>query len=268
VIDVLRQQYDANMSAEEKTNRVREFLQIIALKIMSDKGYFKNIAFVGGTALRIIYNLRRFSDDLDFSLLNKKGFDFNRLVSDLEKEIKLFGLEAELKPKVEKVVQSVLVKFPGVLNEAGVTSFKEQKLAIKVEVDTNPPAGAVTQASLINRTYLFSIVSLDLSSLFATKLHACLFRKYSKGRDFYDLVWYLGKKIEPNYELLNNAIKQTEGKDMNLGRDNVKQFLIERLKHVDFNAAKRDVERFLEDRRELSMFDYELLKGVIESHMP
>lgn len=263
----MRQQYAANMSAEEKTNRIREFLQILALKILSDKGYFGNIAFVGGTALRIIHNLRRFSDDLDFSLVRKKGFNFDRLVTDLQKEFQLFGLDAEMKPKVEKVVQSVFVKFPEVLSEAGVVSFKEQKLAIKVEVDTNPPSGGVSQSRLINKTYLFTLTSFDLPSLFATKLHACLFRKYSKGRDFYDLIWYIGKNVEPNYKLLNNAIKQTEGKEMNLGRDNIKTFLVERLKHVDFSAAKKDVEQFLEDKRELSMFDYELLKGVIESHM-
>lgn len=267
MIEVLKQQYAANMPAEEKTNRVREFLQILALKILSDKGYFKNVAFVGGTALRIIYNLRRFSDDLDFSLVKKKGFDFGKLTSDLEKEIKLFGLEVELKPKVEKVVQSVFLKFPDVLNEAGVASFMEQNLAIKVEIDTNPPSGGITQSNLINKTYLFTLTSFDFPSLFATKLHACLFRKYSKGRDFYDLIWYLGKNVEPNYKLLNNAIKQTEGKDMDLRRDNIKQFLMERLKRVDFSAAKKDVERFLEDKRELSLFDYELLKGVIDSHM-
>ena len=265
MIDVLKQQYNANMSAEEKTNRVREFLQILALKILSDKGYFKNIAFVGGTALRIMHDLRRFSNDLDFSLVNKKGYNFEKLVSDLENELRLFGLDVEMKAKVEKVVQSVFVKFPGVLNEAGVTASREQKLAIKVEVDTSPPSGESIQSSLINKTYLFTVTGFDLPSLFATKLHACLFRKYSKGREFYDLIWYLGKKVEPNYKLLNNAIKQTEGKDMNLGRDNIKQFLVDRLKNVDFSAAKKDVEPFLEDKRELSMFDYELLKGLILS---
>jgi len=265
VIDVLKQQYNASMSAEEKINRVREFLQILALKILSDKGYFRNAAFVGGTALRIIHGIRRFSNDLDFSLVDKKEFNFVNVVTDLEKEIRLFGLDVEMKPKVEKVVQSVFVKFPGVLNEAGVTAFSGQKLAIKVEVDTNPPSGGIMRSSLINKTYLFTVTSFDLSSLFATKLHACLFRKYSKGRDFYDLIWYLGKKVLPNYKLLNNAIKQTEGKDMHLGRDNIKQFLVERIKHVDFGSAKKDVEPFLEDKQELNLFNYELLKDIILS---
>ena len=79
------------------------------------------------------------------------------------------------------------------------------------------------------------------------------------------MVWYLGKKIEPNYKLLNNAIKQTQGKDMKLGPDNLNQFIVEQLQRVDFNAVRKDVERFLEDKRELMLLDFPMLKGLIES---
>jgi len=78
-------------------------------------------------------------------------------------------------------------------------------------------------------------------------------------------VWYLGKKIEPNYKLLNNAIKQTQGKDMKIGPDNLNQFIVEQLQRVDFNAVRKDVERFLEDKRELMLLDFRMLKGLIES---
>ena len=78
-------------------------------------------------------------------------------------------------------------------------------------------------------------------------------------------MWYLGKKIEPNYKLLNNAIKQTQGKDMKLGPDNLNQFMVEQLQRVDFNAVRKDVERFLEDKRELMLLDFRMLKGLIES---
>lgn len=78
-------------------------------------------------------------------------------------------------------------------------------------------------------------------------------------------MWYLGKKIEPNYKLLNNAIKQTQGKDMKIGPDNLNQFMVEQLQRVDFNAVRKDVERFLEDKRELMLLDFRMLKGLIES---
>ena len=79
------------------------------------------------------------------------------------------------------------------------------------------------------------------------------------------MVWYLGKKIEPNYKLLNNAIKQTQGKDMKIGPDNLNQFMVEQLQRVDFNAVRKDVERFLEDKKELMLLDFRMLKGLIES---
>ncbi|MEX1139145.1 MAG: nucleotidyl transferase AbiEii/AbiGii toxin family protein [Bacteroidota bacterium] len=264
MIDALRQQFSSSMTAEEKTNRLTEFLQIAILKILSDGGYFKHLAFVGGTALRILYDLRRFSEDLDFSLTSRRGYAFKALPGHLERNLRLFGLQVELKPKEEKVVQSVFVKFPGLLNDLGIAGSPGQKLSIRVEVDTNPPRGAVTETSLVYKTYLFDVVRYDLPSLYATKLHACFFRKYTKGRDYYDLVWYLGKRVEPNFKLLNNAIKQTEQKNLNIDRATLPQFIVERLKRVDFSAVRRDVERFLEDKAELRMLDFERLKQLIE----
>ena len=83
-------------------------------------------------------------------------------------------------------------------------------------MDTNPPKGGRTAETPLNKTYIFSVRHFDLPSMLATKLHACFYRKYTKGRDFYDLVWYLGRKVFPNLELLNNAIQQTEGKSRGL----------------------------------------------------
>jgi predicted nucleotidyltransferase component of viral defense system len=265
MIDVLRQQISPAMTAEEKTNRVREFLQILILKILSDRGYFTHLAFVGGTALRILYNLRRFSEDLDFSLMIKKGYKFRTIVANLEKDLRLFGLEPELKPKEDKMVQSLFLKFPNLLGEIGISVPSGQKLSIRVEIDTNPPKGAITETTIINRTYLFTLLRFDLTSLYATKLHACFFRKYTKGRDYYDLVWYLGKKIEPNYKLLNNSIIQTEGYDMKLNRDNLSAFIVNRLQKVDFRVVRRDVERFLEDKTELKLLDFNIINDILRN---
>ena len=91
------------------------------------------------------------------------------------------------------------------------------------------------------------------------------FQEIHEGKGLLRLVWYLGKKIEPNYKLLNNAIKQTQGKDMKIGPDNLNQFMVEQLQRVDFNAVRKDVERFLEDKRELMLLDFRMLKGLIES---
>lgn len=265
MIEVLRRQFEPDMTIDEKTNRVREFLQIVCLKIMYDKNFFERFAFIGGTALRVLYDLRRFSEDLDFSLTDKKGYSFLEIHSTLVREFKLYGLSAEGRPKDSATVHSGFLKFAGLLKQLGLSNLKNQNLSIKIEVDSNPHAGWRTESTVINKTYLFSINHFDLPSLYATKVHACFFRRYVKGRDFYDFIWYLGRKTRPNFELLNNAIRQTEGGDSRLGDDNFKDFLLKRIEKIDFEKAKADVERFLEDKGELKLFNLKSIRETIGS---
>lgn len=265
MIDVIKQQLTADMTQEMRLNKAREILQLTALKIIYDKDYFRSLSFTGGTALRFLFDLKRFSEDLDFSLVEKKGYDFNRMVDGLLKEYALYGLKVEAKPKTDKNVYSVFLKFPSLPKEIGLSALKGQKLAIKLEIDSNPPQGGRIMTTLVNKVYMFNVVHFDLPSLFATKLHACFFRKYVKGRDFYDFVWYLGKKIMPNFVLLNNAIKQTQGYEPAISEKNFKSFLLDSISKIDFSILKKDVERFLEDKAELKLLDAEPLKNTIET---
>ena len=104
--------------------------------------------------------------------------------------------------------------------------------------------------------------------MYATKLHACFYRKYTKGRDFYDFIWYMSKKTQPNYKLLNNAIKQTEGKNIGINEKNFQNFLLEHIQKIDFKTAKKDIERFLEDRTEIKLLDYQIIHEAIKSAYP
>lgn len=263
MIELLKGQFAPGMSTDDKINRAREFLQIAALKTIHDKDHFRNVAFVGGTALRILFDLRRFSEDLDFSLVNGKGYDFAKVNSDIERAFRLYGLSCETKVKETKTVQSSFLKFPGLLKSLGLSQLDEQKLSIKIEVDSNPPKGWGVESTIVNRYYLFSIAHFDLPSLYATKLHACFFRKYIKGRDLYDLVWYIGKKVEPNFVLLNNAIKQTEKEDPHINNGNFKQFIADKLGKIDFKTVRKDVERFLEDKGELKLLDADIIRKAL-----
>jgi predicted nucleotidyltransferase component of viral defense system len=265
MIEVLKQQFTSNMPQEEKLNRVREFLQIICLKIIYDKGFLNNLAFVGGTALRIIFDMRRFSEDLDFSLINKEGYGFSDINSELMRGFMLYGLKMESRPKDENNVHSAMLKFSGVLKELGISLLAGEKISIKLEVDTNPPLGWNLTSSIVNKAYVLNITHFDLPSMYATKLHACFYRKFTKGRDFYDFIWYLGKKIKPNFSLLNNAIEQTEGKNPGIDETNFRSFLMGKIEEIDFNLAKKDVERFLEDKKELNLFNLKTIKNTIES---
>jgi len=132
MIELLKQQFNPNMDSEEKINRVREALQLSALKIMYDKGYFDRVAFVGGTALRFLYGIKRFSEGLDFSLINKNKYNFSELVVQLEKEFEFQGLKIKTQAKREKCVNSVFLKFGGLLKILGLSSMESRNLSIKI----------------------------------------------------------------------------------------------------------------------------------------
>lgn len=267
MIEYLKQQVDLVNTHEAKINKLREELQLLCLKIINDRGFFSQVAFLGGTALRVIYDMRRFSEDLDFSSIDKTSYNFDELIKAIEYEITLNGLTVECKTKTQKTVQGSMLKFPELLKSIGVSNFDDQKLSIKLEVDSNPPKGADIENSVVNKSYLLNITHYSLPSLFAGKLHACFFRSYTKGRDFYDLLWYFGKGIMPNFKLLNNAIKQTQGKDLSVTKDNIKEFLVQKLSNVDFDDVRKDVERFLEDKSELKLLDKEIMLKTVRQHL-
>lgn len=265
MIEVIKQQFKEEMSVEDKFNRAREFIQILCLKIIDENKAFDNLAFTGGTALRVVFGLRRFSEDLDFSLVNKKGYSFSDINERLLKGLKSVGLSVDSKPKVEKTVQSTMLKFSGLLRELGLSPLESHKLSIKFEVDTNPPKGGKVQSRFIQKVYVFNVAHFDLPSMFATKLHACFYRRYIKGRDFFDFIWYMGNSVRPNFTLLNNAIEQTQGENPGIDEVSFKAFLLKSISKVDFQNARKDVERFLEDKSELRLFDVNLIRNSIEA---
>jgi predicted nucleotidyltransferase component of viral defense system len=265
MIELIKQQLIKSMSDEEKLNRCRELIQFLCLKIFDEHKFFDNLSLTGGTALRIVFGVRRFSEDLDFSLVKKEDYSFFRMNDDLLKALALAGLKAESKPKSERTVHSAMLRFPGVLKAIGLSPLESQKLSIKLEIDMNPPKGGHVQTRIIQRAYVFNVAHFDLPSMFATKLHACFYRTYVKGRDYYDFIWYMGNKVKPNFTLLNNAIAQTQGTNPAIDEGNFKEFLLKGIEKVDFQEAKKDVERFLEDKSELRLFDAKLIRSSIES---
>lgn len=263
MLDLIEDTISTIHGREAKIHAAREFLQLLVLKIIYDKRYFRNLAFVGGTALKFLYDLRRFSEDLDFSVINRKGYKFPLFLDRVVSELENTGFFLDVKKGGEGSVQSAMLRFKQILYPLRLSPIKTQKLSIKLEVDTNPPKGWNTQVSPVSKYFVFAVTHFDIPSLYATKLHACFFRKYTKGRDFYDLLWYLGKKVQPNFRLLNNAIKQTERRQGNVDEKNFKVFLKEKLADVDFAKVRKDVRRFIEDKNELKMLDRDLILTLI-----
>lgn len=250
-----------------KLNIMREYLQAYILRILHDEGVFRSTAFLGGTALRFLYNIPRFSEDLDFSLVKDEGYKFVDILNRVKQELALAGYDINMTYKVEKTVQHAFMKFTGLMHEAGISPHRSQVFSIKIDIDTNPPEGAVLKTDIINKFFPIAFLYYDLSSLFAGKLHAILTRKYSKGRDFFDLGWYLSRwrDIAPNIILLQNALKQTGWKEELPTEENWREHLYNTVKATDWKKISADVENFLENPSDANIFTKENILKLIKS---
>ncbi len=254
--DYLLELVSAKTGYNEKLNIMREYLQAYILRIMHEEGAFRSTAFVGGTALRFLHHLPRFSEDLDFSITSSLHYDFAKLVTKIKKELKLSGYEVSLSYNDKKPVHYAFVRFEQLMYEAGISPHKEQKFSTKIELDTNPPQGAMVTTSIVNVYFPLSLLTYDLPSLFAGKIHAILNRKYAKGRDFFDLGWYLSRwhTIIPNITLLHNALKQAGWKkDMPTER-NWRSLLSAVVHNTDWKKVTQDVGNFLERPSDMNIF--------------
>ncbi len=249
-----------------KLNIMREYLQALILRIMHDKRVFRSTAFLGGTALRFLYGLPRFSEDLDFSITEKKQFIFADLIVEIKKELELAGYNISIDYNDEKIVQYAMIKFEQLMYEAQISSRREQIFSIKIEMDTNPPEGANLRTNIVNKYFLVSFLSYDVPSLLAGKLHALLSRKYIKGRDYFDLVWYLSrwKNIIPNISLLQNALTQTGWKREMPTADTWRDFLYGTVRALDWHDVENDVKNFLENPSDMDIFTKSNLLHLIK----
>lgn len=255
LLDLVSQKQGYN----DKLNAMREYLQAYILRIMYDEGLFRSVAFLGGTALRFLYGLPRFSEDLDFSYAGKQRVNFAALLKKIMSEIAAAGYNASVVYKTEKAVNSAFIKFSELMFEAGISPLKEQNFSVKIEIDSNPPQGAVLQTQIVTKYFPISFLSYEINSFFAGKLHALLSRKYTKGRDYFDLGWYLSKwkDIEPNITFLRNALKQTGWNKEYPEKDNWRDFISKVVEHTEWKRVLQDVEPFLENPSDLNIFSKE-----------
>ena len=274
VIETMLGKYNPKNN-EERENAAKEIIQEIALAGLSRGGFFEKAAFYGGTCLRIFYGLNRFSEDLDFALLEKDpDFRLSDYFPSLEREFASYGIEirAEEKKKAfDSDVQSAFLKgntlalmmtfFPK--SEDARKIISNQKMKIKFEVDTDNPKGGRTETKFRLLPAPYQVRVFGESTLFAGKIHAIICRNYKnhvKGRDYYDYLFYIGKGSAFNLEYLENKLKNTEAiaqnEKLTLGK--VKEMLKARFETVDYESAKEDVSNFINDKSELSLWKKEL----------
>ena len=260
---------------------LREILQEVALLGLWRAKFFERGAFYGGTALRILYGLDRFSEDLDFSLLAPDpGFRIDRYASQLEEEIAAFGFKVRaerIEKSVASAVESAFLKADSIREllviEAGrevVRQIPEGRvLKIKLEVDTDPPAGFVTHTRYLLRPIPFAVRVYVLPDLLAGKMHALLCRRWKnrvKGRDWYDLVWYAANHPELNLSHLEMRMRQSghwKG-DASLSADALRSALGKAIDTLDVEKARREVSPFIKDQAALALWSREFFHNVAE----
>ncbi|WP_262245752.1 nucleotidyl transferase AbiEii/AbiGii toxin family protein [Parapedobacter soli] len=256
-------------TGEERFAALREIMQEIVLAGLARTDFFEQAAFYGGTSLRIFYGLDRYSEDLDFSLLAPNpAFSLEPYFGSIITEFAATGMTVNIREKEKaraSTIESAFLKsetiwkeliLEGMVEQAGALSNRTVK--IKIEVDRVPPLGFQTEEKLLLRPFSFYVKCFSLPDLFAGKMHALLYRKWKsrvKGRDWYDLEWYVKKGVSLNLNhFLLRAQDTGDWPEDGISPEQVKELLITKIETVSFDRVKEDVVRFIKDDRVLSIW--------------
>lgn len=267
------------VNRDEATSALREIMQEVALAGLFRSGFYDKAAFYGGTALRIFYGLDRFSEDLDFSLLEENAnFSFQPYTEAIITEFQAQGMQITIAEKAKTAqsnVESAFLKSETIWKELVLESIVPQehieqiaRIKIKIEVDKKPPLGFLTEEKLLTKPFSFYVKCFTLPDLFAGKMHALLFRQWKnnvKGRDWYDMEWYIKKEISLN---LDHFLLRAKGSG-NWPQETItvtqfRELLSKRIDTVDLNRAKEDISRFIKDPRSLDIWSPKYFHDLVE----
>ena len=253
-------------------NGFREAVQRYLLRILAGEGFFNEMAFVGGTALRVGHQLNRFSEDIDFAVLKPLSVDrtikIGETAFDALKALKI-GISSQrdfrtipMGGPTDKLdyVCHLDVRLPTEFRGGGAARF-----TLRLDVDRNPAHGWKTTPTLVrSKIRPFALTMHDLSSLFAGKLHVlCCRTDRAKGRDFFDLAWYLSREISPNLAFLEATIQALEPEPWPVSEWQAR--LMQRLDEIDFGRLRRDLEPFLVEPADAMLLDSQLLVAALEA---
>lgn len=239
----------SSKSEEELRLCFREAVQEIALYSLSAHGFFEKAIFHGGTELRIVHSLPRFSEDLDFLLRTPDdSFDWADHEEELFSTCRRFGLSPEIrrKPRKRGAIRAMLLIDDS--NIVGSVSGRSSKTRIRLEIDTKPPSGTDARPAFLDFPAPHEITAADLPSSLALKCHALLCRSWVKGRDWFDLLWFCSRDVRPNYPLLSSALDQAgpwKGKGVVVTPAWLEERLKRRLAEIDLRDATLDVLPFV-----------------------
>lgn len=266
IIEQMLKKYDPQ-SETELINALKEIFQEITLLGLYRGGFFDKAVFYGGTSLRILYGLERFSEDLDFSLLEKnKDFNIEKYFPSVVNEFEALGIEISLNKKSKSSdtnIESAFLKNDTSIHTLNVEAkgleniHSGRKIKIKLEVDTNPPLKFQTESKTLLLPMTFNVRTMTLPNLYAGKMHALLFRSWKtrvKGRDWFDFEWYVKNNTPLNLEHLCQRMKESGNFDKEiLTKEEFAELLRNKIDTLDIEQAINEVKGFVKDVR---VFDF------------
>jgi len=259
----------APKSALERQAVQQEVMQLIALSGLARGGFFEKAAFYGGTCLHLFYGMERFSEDMDFSLLSPDPkFDFESYFPAIQEEFALAGKEVEIQLKHKgkpSSIESAFLKESSEVFRIGFTTQKQIK--VKIEVDIDPPPDFSTEMKLMTRPVSRWIRVYSIGDLYAGKVSAALFRAWRsrvKGRDWYDLEWYVRNGFVCNLKHLSARGRESNSNVDLSSREAVIAAFKERIATIDFKAASEDVRPFLKDASCLDIWSQDYFTALVD----
>ncbi len=268
-INLMLKRYELN-TIHDHENALKEIMQEVVLLGLWRSKFYEKAVFYGGSALRILHKLDRFSEDLDFSLISpEKSFSMKKYLGAVKAELELWGFEVateENNKKNKTTIESAFIKAGTLIHlikiDTNLKTHRNAVMKIKLEIDIDPAVGFTSEDKYHLHPIPFTIKTMVLPSLFAGKMHALLCRARRtniKGRDWYDMIWFIKNNIPCDLNYLKNKMAQTGHIDMSesLTKNNLSELLIEKIEEIDFDQAKKDVEPFIKNsgqREELSLW--------------
>jgi predicted nucleotidyltransferase component of viral defense system len=277
-IDHMLNRYELN-TVHDHENALKEIIQEIVLLGLWRSKFYEKAVFYGGSALRILHKLDRFSENLDFSLIQpEKTFDIKKYLGAVKSELELWGFEVSAKEKNKEsksTIDSAFIKANTLVHllkiDSNLKTHKNAVMKIKFEIDQDPATGFDSDLKYHLHPIPFTIKTMALPSLFAGKMHALLCRTIRtniKGRDWYDLIWFVKNNIPCDLHYLKNKMLQTGHIDFSeaLTKEKLVELISKKSKEIDFSLAKNDVEPFLKNSRqkdELSLWSNDFFYGYL-----
>lgn len=267
---------------QDYENALKEIIQEIALLGLWRSKFFEHAAFYGGTALRILHGLDRFSEDIDFSLLEpRENFELRPYLDAIKVELNSMGFSVDVEERIKNLETSIDSAFIKAVTKEHFIRFdlpeeisarihQRERLKIRFEVDIDPPGGFETEAKLLLQPIAFSVKTFKLPDLFAGKIHAVLVRSWLsgriKGRDYYDFVWYIGRDVPVRLGHLEQRLRQSKAwtSDKSMTREDLLNLLEQKFSMLNIDLAKKDILPFVKDQQSVALWSREFFSSLLQ----